>query len=60
MKRIASHHEKATLVHLSANRYVIHLCHRRGVVVIVSASETEDRGFESRQGVRFLGLKIFQ
>jgi hypothetical protein len=29
---------------------------RRGIVVIVSASRTEDPGFESRQGVRFLGL----
>jgi hypothetical protein len=29
---------------------------RRGVVVIVSAYRTEDRGFESHQGVRFLGL----
>jgi hypothetical protein len=26
---------------------------RRGVVVIVSAKRTGDRGFESRQGVRF-------
>jgi hypothetical protein len=26
-----------------------------GAVVIVSANETEDRGFESRQGVRILG-----
>jgi hypothetical protein len=30
----------------------------RGVVVIVSATETEDHGFESRQGVRILGLDI--
>jgi hypothetical protein len=28
----------------------------RGVVVIASANGTEDRGFESHQGVRFLGL----
>jgi hypothetical protein len=33
---------------------------RLGLVVIVSASRTEDRGFESRQGVRFLGLSTFQ
>jgi hypothetical protein len=30
------------------------------VVVIVSASRTEDRGFESCQGVRFLGLNPLQ
>jgi hypothetical protein len=29
---------------------------RRGIVVIASASRTEDPGFESRQGVRFLGV----
>jgi hypothetical protein len=29
---------------------------RRGIVIISSASRTEDPGFESRQGVRFLGL----
>jgi hypothetical protein len=28
---------------------------RRGIVVIASALRTEDPGFESRQGVRFLG-----
>jgi hypothetical protein len=33
---------------------------RRGVVVIVSANTTEDRGFESRLGVRFLGHYIFE
>jgi hypothetical protein len=32
----------------------------RGVVVIVSADETEDRGFEYHQGVRFLGLNTLQ
>jgi hypothetical protein len=31
---------------------------RRGNVVIASASETEDLGFESRQGVRFLGRAV--
>jgi hypothetical protein len=30
---------------------------RRGVMVIVSANGTEDHWFESRKGVRFLGLK---
>jgi hypothetical protein len=29
---------------------------RRGMVVIASASRTEDPGFKSRQGVRVLGL----
>jgi hypothetical protein len=29
---------------------------RRGIVVIAYASRPEDPGFESRQGVRFLGL----
>jgi hypothetical protein len=33
---------------------------RRGIVVIASASRTEDPGFESRQGVRFSGLYTFQ
>jgi hypothetical protein len=33
---------------------------RRGIVVIASASRTEDPGFESRQGVRFLGLYTLQ
>jgi hypothetical protein len=33
---------------------------RRGVVVIVSANRTEDRGFEYRQEVRFLGLYKLQ
>jgi hypothetical protein len=32
---------------------------RRDVVVIVYASETGDRGFESRQGVRFLGAYTY-
>jgi hypothetical protein len=31
---------------------------RRGIVVIASAYRTEDIGFESHQGVRFLGLYI--
>jgi hypothetical protein len=31
----------------------------RGVVVIVSANGTADRGFESRQGVRFLGVYTY-
>jgi hypothetical protein len=29
---------------------------RRGIVVIASACRTEDLGFESRQGVRLLGI----
>jgi hypothetical protein len=29
---------------------------RRGIVAIASSSGTEDPGFESRQGVRFLGF----
>jgi hypothetical protein len=33
---------------------------RLGVVVIVAANITEDRGFESRQGLRFLGLNTLQ
>jgi hypothetical protein len=33
---------------------------RRGMVGIASASSTEDPGFESRQGVRFLGLYTLQ
>jgi hypothetical protein len=33
---------------------------RRGIVVIASASRTEDPGFESCQGVRFLGLDTLQ
>jgi hypothetical protein len=31
---------------------------RRGIVVIESASRTEDTGFESRQYVMFLGLYV--
>jgi hypothetical protein len=31
---------------------------QRGIVVIASAYRTEDPGFESRQGVRFLGFYI--
>jgi hypothetical protein len=30
------------------------------VAVIASANGTEDRGYESRRGVRFLGLKTLQ
>jgi disulfide bond formation protein DsbB len=30
------------------------------IVVIASASRTDDPGFESRQGVRFLGLNTLQ
>jgi hypothetical protein len=30
-----------------------------GVAVIVSANGTEYRGFESRRGVRFLGLHMY-
>jgi hypothetical protein len=33
---------------------------RRGVVVIVNANRTEDRVFEPRRGVRFLGLYTLQ
>jgi hypothetical protein len=33
---------------------------RRGIVVIASAYRTEDPWFESRQGVRFLGLYTLQ
>jgi hypothetical protein len=33
---------------------------RRGVQVIVSANRTDDRGFESHQGVRFLGIYTLQ
>jgi hypothetical protein len=33
---------------------------RRGEEVIVSANGTEDRGFESRRGVRYLKLFILQ
>jgi hypothetical protein len=33
---------------------------RCGIVVIESASITEDPGFESRQGVRFLDLYTLQ
>jgi hypothetical protein len=33
---------------------------RRGIVVIAAAYRTEDRRFESRQGVRFLGLYTLQ
>jgi hypothetical protein len=45
------------LRHLSETliKYLIHALHR-GLVVIVSANGTKDRGFESRQDVRFLGL----
>jgi hypothetical protein len=32
---------------------------RRGIVVIASANRTEDPGFESRQGVMFLGLYAY-
>jgi hypothetical protein len=32
------------------------LAGRRGIVFIESAYRTEDNGFESRQGVRFLGI----
>jgi hypothetical protein len=32
---------------------------RRGIVAIASASRKEDIGFESRQGVRFLGLYMY-
>jgi hypothetical protein len=32
---------------------------RRGVVVIVSDNIPQDRGFESRHGVRFLGHYIY-
>jgi hypothetical protein len=32
---------------------------RRGKVVIASASRPEDRGFESRRGVRFLGIYMY-
>jgi hypothetical protein len=32
---------------------------RCGVVVIVSANRTEDRGLESRQGLRLLGLYTY-
>jgi hypothetical protein len=34
--------------------------HSGGIVVIASASGTEDLGFESRQGVRVLGLHTLQ
>jgi hypothetical protein len=34
------------------------LARRRGIVVIASTSRTEDPGFESRQGLRFLGFLI--
>jgi hypothetical protein len=33
---------------------------RRGIVVITSAYRSEDPGFESRQGVRFLGIYTLQ
>jgi hypothetical protein len=33
---------------------------RRGVVVIVSASGKEERGFESLHGVWFIGLQALQ
>jgi hypothetical protein len=33
---------------------------RHGIVVIASAYRTEDPGFESRQGVRFLGIYTVQ
>jgi hypothetical protein len=33
---------------------------RRGILVIESASRPEDRGFESRRGVRFLGTYSLQ
>jgi hypothetical protein len=33
---------------------------RPGVVVIASANGTEDRGFESRQGLRFAGFFTLQ
>jgi hypothetical protein len=32
----------------------------RGIVVIASAYRTKDPGFESRQGVRFLGIYTLQ
>jgi hypothetical protein len=38
----------------------IALARRRGVVVIVSANGTEDRGLESRQGERLLGFYTLQ
>jgi hypothetical protein len=40
----------------SYNQLLYFLPCRRGIVVIASAYRTEDPGFESRQGVRFLGL----
>jgi hypothetical protein len=33
---------------------------RRGILVIPSAYRTEDPGFESQQGVRFLGIYTLQ
>jgi hypothetical protein len=33
---------------------------RRGIVVIASAYKTEDPGFDSRHGVRFLGIYTLQ
>jgi hypothetical protein len=39
---------------------VIALAWRRGIVVIASAYRTEDPGFQSREGVRFLGINALQ
>jgi hypothetical protein len=41
------------------SKYTIWLPWRRGVMVIVYANGTEERGFESRQGVRVLGLHTY-
>jgi hypothetical protein len=40
----------------SAKKFFVALARRRGIVVIASTYRTEDPGFESRQGVRFLGI----
>jgi hypothetical protein len=42
------------------NNLSLALARRLGIVVIASAYRTEDPGFESRQGVRFLGIYTLQ
>jgi hypothetical protein len=60
--------QKVEILKIVADFFCCKKCHRQsklrpwrlGVVVIISANKTEDRGFESRQGVRFLGLYTLQ
>jgi hypothetical protein len=50
-------------LHTYVHTHVYHIDHvpwRRGIGVIASVSRTDSPGFESRLGVRFLGLYTFQ